>query len=145
MRLNVDDREYLRKRFKILIPQMKKSEIVKHFEMEEIARRIIYKTIDPMQNEGYIKDKSKSARPNTWTPVRRSQLKRLVNNRKGVSQRRLGRKFGLDQSVIIRKISERGILITNVKKHQNILRLRDIKQRTIAKSLPIHFIVYYVA
>ena len=50
-----------------------------------------------------------SARPTTWTPVRRSQLKRLVNTRKGVSQRRLGRKLGLDHSVIGRKNSEMGI------------------------------------
>ena len=34
MRLNVADREYLRKRDKILIPQMKKSEIVKHLRMK---------------------------------------------------------------------------------------------------------------
>ena len=39
MRLNAADREYLRKRVKNLIPQMKKSEIVKHFEKEGIARR----------------------------------------------------------------------------------------------------------
>jgi hypothetical protein len=34
MRLNKTERESLRKRVNILIPQMKKSEIVNHFEKE---------------------------------------------------------------------------------------------------------------
>jgi hypothetical protein len=34
MRLNKAERESLRKRVKILIPQMKKSEILNHFEKE---------------------------------------------------------------------------------------------------------------
>ena len=108
MKLNVADRENLQKRVKILIPQMKKSEIVKHFEKEGIARRTIYNTINRMQNEESTKDK-KTSRPTSWTAARKRKLKRLVNNRKGVSQRGLGKKFGLDQSVISRKIAEMGI------------------------------------
>ena len=41
--------------------------------------------------------------------ARKRKLKRLANNRKGVSQRGLGKKFGLDQSVVNRKIAEMGI------------------------------------
>ena len=62
-----------------------------------------------MQNEESIKDKNKTGRPTSWTAARKRKLKRLVNNRKGVSQRGLGKKFGLDQSVISRKIAEMGI------------------------------------
>ena len=82
---------------------MKKSKIVKHFEKDEIARQTIYNTINRMQNQGSIKYKKKTCRSTSWTVARRSQLKRLVNNRKGVSQRHL------DHSVISRKISEMGI------------------------------------
>ena len=85
MRVNVADRAYLRKSVKILVPQMKKSKIVKHFEKEEIAQRIIYDTINRLQKEGSI------------------LLENCSNDRKGVSQRRLGRKFDLNQSVISRK------------------------------------------
>ena len=109
MKLNVADREILRKRVKILIPKMKKTEIVKHFEKEGIARTTIYNIINRMQNEESIKDKNKTGRPTSWTAARKRKLKRLVNNRKGVSQRGLGKKFGLDQSVISRKIAEMGI------------------------------------
>ena len=82
MKLNVADRENLRKRVKILIPQMKKSEIFKHFGKEGIARTTIYNTINRMQNEGSIKDKNKTGRPTSWTAARKRKLKRLVNNRK---------------------------------------------------------------
>ena len=109
MKLNVADRENRRKRVKILSPQMKKSVIVRHFEKEGIARRTIYETISRMQNEESIKDKNKTGRPTSWTAARKRKLKRLVNYRKGVSQRGLGKKFELDQSVISRKIPGMGI------------------------------------
>ena len=37
-----------------------------------------------MQLGGTINDKKKTGRPTSWTPDRKNQLKRLVNNRKGV-------------------------------------------------------------
>ena len=55
--------KYLRKRAKILIPKMKKSEIVKHFEKEGIARRTIYDTTNRLKNERSIKNKDKTCRP----------------------------------------------------------------------------------
>ena len=90
------------------------------------------------------KTKIKTGRPTSWTAARKRKLKRLVNNRKGVSQRELGKKFGLDQSVISRKIAEMGISNYKREKHQNIPRNRDKKQRIIAKSLPIYFIDNHV-
>ena len=53
-----------------------------------------------MQLGGKIKDKKKTGRPTSWTPARKNQLKRLANNRKGVSQRRLGRKLGVSHMTI---------------------------------------------
>ena len=93
MRLNKTEREALRKRVKIVIPQIKKSEIVNHFEKEGYPRRTIYNTINRFQNEESIEDKIKTGRPTSWTSTRKNQLKRLTNNRKRVSQRPLGRKF----------------------------------------------------
>ena len=46
MRLNKNEREEFRKRVKILIPQMEKSEIVNHFQKEGYPRRTIYETIN---------------------------------------------------------------------------------------------------
>ena len=48
MRLNKTERESLRKRVKILIPQMKKSEIVNH---RRLPRRTIYNALNSLHNE----------------------------------------------------------------------------------------------
>jgi hypothetical protein len=74
MRLNKTERESLRKRVEIVIPQMKKSEIVNHFQIE-----------GRLHNGEPIKDKKQTGRPTSWTSTRKNQLKRLTNNRKGVS------------------------------------------------------------
>ena len=82
MRLNKTEREESQKRVNISIPQMEKS--------EGYPRRTIYDTINRMQLGGKINDKKKTNRPTSWTPARKNQMKRLGNNCKGVSQRRLG-------------------------------------------------------
>ena len=84
MRLNKTEREEFRRRVKILIPQMEKSEIVNHFKKEGYLRQSIYDTINHMQLGGTINGKKKTGRPTSWTPARKNQLKRLVNNHKGV-------------------------------------------------------------
>ena len=57
MRLNKTDREEFRKRVKMLIPQMEKSEIVNHFQKEVYPRKTIYDTLNRMQLGGTINDK----------------------------------------------------------------------------------------
>ena len=80
-----------------------------HFLKEGIPRRTIYDTINRMQLGGTIIDKKKTGRPTSWTPARKNQLKRLTNNRKGVGQRRLGRKFGISQMTTCRQLSKMNI------------------------------------
>ena len=46
MRLNKTERECLRKRVEKVIPQMKKSDIVNHFQKEGYPRRTIYNIIN---------------------------------------------------------------------------------------------------
>ena len=69
MRLNNTDREEFRKKVKILIPQMEKSEIVNHFQKEGYPRTI-YDTINRMQLGGTINDKKKTGHPTSSTPAR---------------------------------------------------------------------------
>ena len=51
MRFNKTEREHIRKRVKIVIPQIKKSEIVNHFEKEGYPRRTIYNALNHLHNE----------------------------------------------------------------------------------------------
>ena len=70
MRLNKTEREALRKKVKILIPQMEKSEIVNHFQKENYPRRTFYNTINCFHNGESIEDKIKTGRPTSWTSTR---------------------------------------------------------------------------
>ena len=62
-----------------------------------------------MQFGGTINDKKKTDLPTSWTPARKNQLKRLANNRKGVGQRRLGRKLGVSRMNICFQLSKMNI------------------------------------
>ena len=104
MRLNKTEQESFRKRVEIVIPQMKKSEIVNHFQKEGYPQRTIYNTINRFHNGESIKDKKQTGRPTSWTTTRKNKLKRLTNNRKGVSQRQLGRKFNVSHMTICRQL-----------------------------------------
>ena len=106
MRLTVADREAFRERVKKLIPQMKKSDIVKHFTKEGIARRTVYNAIDRLATNQPTKDKKRSGRPNIWTAANKTKLKRLSDHRTGVSQTRLGQKFGVHRSTIGRQLAK---------------------------------------
>ena len=67
MRLNKTERESLRKRVEIVIPQMKKSEIVNHFQKEGYPQRTIYNAINRLHSGESIKDKKQTGRPTSWT------------------------------------------------------------------------------
>ncbi|XP_065654743.1 uncharacterized protein LOC136081360 [Hydra vulgaris] len=79
MRLNAAERESFRKRLKIL-------ETVQSFS-----------------------DRKHPGRPTSWTREKKAELTRLVNNRKGVSQRKIGIKFGVNQSTIGRQLKKMNI------------------------------------
>ena len=101
MRINLKEREALRERVKkLLLPQMKKTQIIKHFLKERIAQRTIYATIERLESGKPINDKKRTGRPTSWTPPKKFKLKRLTNNRKRVSQRILARKFKVSQPLI---------------------------------------------
>ncbi|CAF3544917.1 unnamed protein product [Rotaria socialis] len=93
----------LRKRVYSMLGQntnLKNNDIVKHFVQEGFKRRTLYNIIKRYEMGLPAEDLPRSGRP---TSFKRKNLKRLQNaaiNRIGVSQRKLGRKFGVAQSTI---------------------------------------------
>ena len=81
-----------------MIPQ---SEIVNHFKNEGYKERTIYNTIERIENEGSLKDNLRTGRTPVLDTHQRKRLKRLVNNRTGVNQRRLGLRHikGINSSI----------------------------------------------
>jgi hypothetical protein len=69
--------------------------------------------------------------------TRKHQMKRLTNNRKGVSQRGLGRKFNVSHMTICRQLPK--YIVLNVKKRINIQKNRHRKQRICAKNLATYY------
>lgn len=111
-RLTVSERENLRKsiqRFTVKNPNSRPIDIVDHFVKEGYARATLFKNVKRCSEDVPIKDKKKSGRPSSWTCARRSRLKRLTNNRTGVSQIKLGLKFGVHQSTVSRQLRKQGI------------------------------------
>ena len=92
-----------------MIPQIEKSEIVNDFKIEGYPRKAIYDTMNHLKLGRTINDKKNTDRPTSWTPARKNQLKRLANNRKGVSHRRLRPKLGVSRMNICRQLSQMNI------------------------------------
>ena len=77
-----------------------------HFKKEGYKERTIYNTIERVEDEGSLKDNLRTGRPPVLDTHQRKRLKRLVNNRTGVSQRRLGQKFQINQTTIQRALDK---------------------------------------
>ena len=93
MRLNRAEREFFRKRLKnffVKNPKIKQCEVVRHFVKEGIPRQTVSNALNRRKNYQSILGKNLPGRPSYWTSSMKVKLKRLVNNRKGVSQQRLG-------------------------------------------------------
>ena len=71
-------------------PNIKNSEIVNHFEKEGIAQNTTYDNLKRLETGQSFSDKKRSGCPTSWTREKKPKLKRLVNNRKGLSQRKIG-------------------------------------------------------
>ena len=112
MRLNAAERESFRKRLKMFFvnkPNIKKNKIVNHFEKEGFARSTIYDNLKRLETVQSFSDRKHPGRPTSWTREKKAELTRFVNNRKGVSQRKIGIKFGVNQSTIGRQLKKMNI------------------------------------
>ena len=135
MKLSVVEREALRKRVKNMIPHMKKSEIVHHFVKEGIARSTVYDTINRMHTMQSISDKKKTGRPSSWTASKKTRLKRLTNNRTGVSQRALGKKFAVHQTTVGRQFKKMAITYRKREKTPKYNESQQQKAQELSRKL----------
>ena len=91
MRLEKKEKEFFRKlleNFIVKNPQFKQCQVVDRFVRVGIARRTVYNALNRSKNGQSILEGTRSARPSSWTSSMKVKLKRLVNHRKGVSQRK---------------------------------------------------------
>ena len=92
MRLKKPDREVFRKlleNFFVKNPHFRLCQVFDHFVQEGIARQTVYNALNRRKNGQSILCDTHLGPPSSWASSMKVKLKRLVNNRKGVSQPKL--------------------------------------------------------
>jgi transposase len=88
---------------------LKKIDIVKHFELEGFKRSTIYDTIKRYENGLPIEDRPRSGRPPYFDNKKLKRLQYAAENRIGVTQRKLSTKFGVTQPAIHYNLKKLGL------------------------------------
>ena len=89
MLLKKQEREFFRKvleNFIVKNPHFRQCQVVDHFVREGIAWQTVYNDLNSCKNGQSILCDTHLGPPSSWTSSMMVKLKRLVNNRKGVSQ-----------------------------------------------------------
>ena len=89
MQLKKQEREFFRKLLEncfVKNPHFKKCQVIDHFVWEGIAWQTVYNDLNSCKNGQSILCDTHLGPPSSWAPSMKVELKRLVNNRKGVSQ-----------------------------------------------------------
>ena len=93
----------------INVANRQKKITVNHFLQEKVQRRTIYYIIKRYEESDTIVDKPRSGRPKKLTTGQLTRLKRLVNNKTGISLRRLSSKFKVSFKTISNQLKAMGI------------------------------------
>ena len=109
MRLKKSDREFFRKLLENLIvknQQFSQCQVADCFVQEGIAWQTGYNAYNRRKNGQSILCDTHLGPPSSWTSSMNVKLRRLVNNRKIVSQPKLNKKFYKNQTTIGRQIQK---------------------------------------
>jgi transposase len=87
-----------------------KSFCVNHFKTEGISESRIYKVIAKFEQYGTYEDRSRTGRPPKMNTKKVKRLRSLVNNKDGVSQRDLARRFDVSQSTISYTLNQKTLI-----------------------------------
>ena len=74
-----------------------------------ITKKTVYNILERLDKRGTVERKSGSGRPPKLTQNELKRLKTLVNNKTGVSQRKLSKKFDCCQATISNSLKKTGI------------------------------------
>lgn len=118
--------------FYILHNNMPKIFTVKHFALENIARSTVYDIIKRAEcDSGPNRSIGSGRKPIKMSNKKVTMLSKLVNNRRGVSQRRLAKKFHCSQSLISKTLKAKTSITFNKRKK---IPARTEEQKAVIKS-----------
>jgi hypothetical protein len=114
---------------------------VSHFSKQNIQRQTIYNILKKYKEHGTTKFLPKSGRPSKISDKQVKALVKSVNNKTGISQRRLGRRFSVDQSTISRVIKNRTTIKIYTRKSAPKYTNDDQERRAKSNSLKLYKIL----
>ena len=110
--MTCSEREYLSKRIVqhyVNMADRQKKITVNHFLQERIPHPTIYWIIKKFEESGVIGDKPRSCHPDKLSKQQLTRLKRLTDQKTGISLRKIAPKFDVDISTISRHLKVMGI------------------------------------
>jgi transposase len=113
------EREHLAKRIVqhyVNISNRQKKITVNHFAQEQVPRRTIYDIIKKFEEFGIVGDRPRSGPPKKLSTQQLTQLKRLTDQKTGISLRGLAPKFDVNFSTIGRNLKAIGIMYRKKKR-----------------------------
>ncbi|CAF1365122.1 unnamed protein product [Rotaria sordida] len=91
------------------VANRQKKVTVNHFLQEQIPRPTIYSIIKKFEEFGVVGDKSRSGRPSKLSKRKLTRLKRLTDQKTGISLRQIAPKFDINISTLSRHLTAMGI------------------------------------
>jgi transposase len=99
----------LRQRVYEMLGWIPKSEVVKHFEIENISRRTTYSIIKRFEKGLPIEDMPRSGRPSKMDKKTLKKLRKCAENQVGTGQRKLASKLSVSRALIRRNLKKLGL------------------------------------
>ena len=104
---------------------------VNYFVKQNIPRRTIYYILNKYLKYGTTKDQPRSGRPLKFSDKILKNIVKSVNNRSGVSQRKIGRRYHVHQSTVSRNLRKRTSI--HIRKRQTASKMDSKDQEKRAK------------
>ena len=138
MAISFKEREVLRSSIQNYLVKnqgAKDAEIVKHFLKEGYSRSTIYCNIKRMRSEKPIKQINTGRQSKLFEGRKSNQLKKASINRKGVTLRKLGKKFNVHHTTIHRKLVKMNIRYYKRKKTPKYTEKAALKAKRRSRKL----------
>lgn len=103
---------------------------VNYFVKQNIPRRTVYFILKKYLQYGMNRDRPRSGRPSKLSDQNLKAIVRSVNDRSGVSQRKIARRFQVHQSTISRNLLRRTSVVIRKRRHAPKMDSEDQEKRS---------------
>lgn len=139
--MKVANQDHLRQRIYDMLGQHSKKEVLQHFLLENIARSTIYSIFKRFDSGIAPSGVKQSGRPKVLNAKQFKKLQKAAIDKKGASNRKLGRKFGISKETVRQNLLKSGI---NYHKRVTVPKYSDKQLEEIPKKCRLLRRSYFV-